>query len=194
MNWTTTHLATLHEEIWRRLAVAPAASADTFRLPGLATVRSGFPANRVVVLRRVNETLRELDFHTDIRSPKVEDLRACPCVVWLFHDPAARVQIRAAARATIHFQDEASAAAWPGVPPASALAYASPLAPGDRRERADSPAESSAATEPAAGRANFAVVRTTVERLDWLWLREGGHFRAVFEWVDERWTGHWLTP
>src|SRR5262245_57476455 len=106
MNWTTTHLATLREEIWRRLAAAPANPAAPFRLPSLATVRAGFSTTRIVVLRRVNEAVRELEFHTDIRSPKIRDLRACPRVEWLFHDPAARVQVRAVARAAIHFQDE----------------------------------------------------------------------------------------
>jgi hypothetical protein len=40
----------------------------------------------------------------------------------------------------------------------------------------------------------FAVVRTVVESVDWLWLAEGGHRRARWEWNGAIWVGRWLTP
>lgn len=194
MNWTITDLTALRQESWRRLALAPAVPADPFRLPGLATVQAGWPAARVVVLRRVGEATRELEFHTDIRSPKIGELRACPRVAWLFHDPVARVQIRATARAEIHFQDEVAGAAWGAVPSANAVTYASPRAPGEEQEDPESPLEIAAGIDSSAGQSNFALVRTTVEQLDWLWLRDTGHVRAAFAWADGHWNARWLTP
>lgn len=84
-----------------------------FRTPGLAT-RDGLLgcALRSVVLRGTRRRGRRLCFHTDRRSRKVADMAADPRVALLFYDGPSAVQLRVAARATVHGEDALARAAW----------------------------------------------------------------------------------
>jgi pyridoxine/pyridoxamine 5'-phosphate oxidase len=54
----------------------------------------GQPDARTVVLRHVDPLRREVRFHSDIRSPKLQALRTSPQVALHWYDPALRVQVR----------------------------------------------------------------------------------------------------
>ena len=183
-------LPALRRRIWRWLAAAPRDLADSWRTAALATADPEGPHVRIVIVRAVRPRLRELEFHTDSRSLKVEQIRKSPDVEWLFYDPAEKLQLRAAGKSTIHIADAVVRAVWEKVPALSRANYLQLCHPGKILGRL----RSIRSGLPASSEPHFAVVITRVERFDWLWLHPEGHRRASFKWHRGRWSANWLGP
>jgi 3-hydroxyisobutyrate dehydrogenase len=200
MNWQTTNLDELLAGIWRALEEAALVLDHPFRSAGFATGLEMEFGARIVILRRVEAVRRTLICYSDVRASKVRHLRRNPEIQWLFHDPAARMQLRASGSALVHHNNEIARGAWKTLPAANRINYASVLAPGNRLGNADEaiPAEwrghepSQAELERAFE--NFAVITTSVDNFDWLLLGQDGNRRAGFSWAGDRFTGHWLVP
>lgn len=178
-------------EAFRLLARGVADRRSPFHTPCLGTVGAdGAPRLRTVVLRGFDPAARVLRIHTDRRSPKAAEMQAEPRVMLHAYDPAARVQLRLAGRATLHADDAVADAAWAASRPASRLCYAAPAAPGT-----PCAAPLPAPREEAGGRAHFLAVGIAFDWLEWLWLCAEGHRRARFTWDA---AGHrqasWLVP
>ena len=96
--------ALLHD-VW--LVLADAVKQRTpFTLMQLATVgEDGAPKIRTIVLRSFNEASTSLSFITDLRSPKVREITANPCVSLAGFDNERVVQLRIDGRAEI-IEDE----------------------------------------------------------------------------------------
>ncbi|MFH5803184.1 pyridoxamine 5'-phosphate oxidase family protein [Alienimonas sp. DA493] len=201
-------------DLWERLSDAAARSRPAFHIPVLATIRQGphglEPSARKVVLRHARRgpdlhTGRDggsdgggvIGCHTDALGPKVAEVRANPRVAWTFYDPRAKLQVRASGTAEVQTDGTMVDAAWAATKPSARRCYLAPHVPGlptaapepnlpaAVRKRNPTPAES----EP--GRAQFAVLRTAVDTLDWLHLHHAGHRRAQFHWGDGEWRGTW---
>jgi len=187
-------------EIWDTLAGAVRDLQHPFRTPVVATQGAEDYPLRTVVLRAADAVRRELIFHTDVRSPKVRHIRRQARVWWLFLDPAARVQLRAEADAVVHHQDELARSAWANTPLSSRLNYCTPLEPGRTLGEPQeawpewSRGRELTRQESEAGWPNFAIVLTTLRRLEWLKLDLAGHQRAGFDWKDGDWQSGWLVP
>ena len=155
---------------------------------------------RVVVLRAADRDARRLRFHTDARSAKAEELRAQQRVELLFYDPAANLQLRARGDARVERHGPDADAAWAATRLFGRRCYMAPERPGADADRpASGLPEHLEGREPTlaeseAGRANFAVVLVTLERLEWLHLAHTGHRRGVLTWDGAGWGGRWLLP
>jgi pyridoxine/pyridoxamine 5'-phosphate oxidase len=177
-------------QLWHFLHQGAMRADDPFHTPVLATIDAeGMPTGRTVVLRRVEAAERWVIAHTDMRSPKVQELRDSGVATWVFYDPHRRLQFRITGPTTIHHNDALANAQWESSKPMSRLCYLHADAPG-------APIDSTRTTEPLSdGRANFGVVRTTVERIDWLWLNHAGHRRLQMSFDDQsRMTARWIAP
>lgn len=170
-------IETLESEVWGWLASALSTEGSPLRLPTVATVDAhGVPQARVVVLRIADAWM--LQFHTDVRSPKVTELRERDAVTWLFYDPARMLQIRASGRASLHTDDAIADQGWAESPLASRAPYfgASPSG-----QVIDAPAPAVFVRDEAhsmQGRPQFCAVRCAITELDVLQLHESGHRRA----------------
>jgi len=184
----------LIHDCWVRLTRAVRDRRHPWRLPVLATVDGeGAPAARTVVLREVMREAAVLGCHTDRRSPKIEEIRADPRVAWTFYDPGSKLQVRARGRATVHLvtdDDPIALARWADTSLPSRRCYLAPHVPGTACD-VPSPnlpdaleSRNPDAAESEAGRVNFAVLRTRVERFDVLALHAAGHERAAFEFDE----------
>ena len=200
IDWHNASLEELPAQIWSTLESSTRDPSHPFRLAALGTNSLTGPTVRTVVLRTVDSAHRQLVFFTDARSPKVAEIRQHPRVTWLFYHPGDRVQIRAEATAEIHHGDEIALRGWQQTPIVSRVNYCAANPPGTRIARAlDSlPRELRAmipnAENTAHGLENFAVVRSVVNRLDWLWLNPEEHRRAEFRWDGNVFQGNWITP
>ncbi len=168
--------------IWKWLAGELAAAVGSARhglhLLTVATVGcNGQPDARTVVLRHIDPVGREIRFHSDVRSPKVQSLRVNPRVALHWYDPSCRVQVRITATATIHHADAVAAAAWAGAQAMSRACYTSAAAPGDRIA-AFAAGPAAPAPEDDAGLARFAVVSCRFDDIDLLSLHAAGHQRV----------------
>ncbi len=189
------------KKIWKNLDLGTLEREHPFHTPVFSTVASGCVPNlRIVVLRRFWRKPPCLAFHTHTGSPKIKELENNPNVYWLFYHPTEKLQVRIKGKARVHTADDLAEEQWlateffsrrcyigeaptePSKKPTSGL-------PEDLLDRAPTREESEA------GRANFAVVTSTVEQIDCLEMNVRGHRRSLFVWNE---TGEletrWLTP
>lgn len=196
-----TQLQRIERDCWELLRNAVTDRDCGWRLPALATWSGTSLHQRTVVLRGVDELSQILFFHTDIRSPKVSDIRNHSHVSLVFYDHLRSVQIRVAGEAAIHTDDVISSAIWSAGEPENLKMYLAPEPPGTRSESSSPnlPDEFLAAIPDRAaleaGRKNFCVISVAVRSIDWLLLRRIGHLRAEFRYNDDE-DSHrsWLCP
>lgn len=178
-------LATLHAQIWTRLARGVRDRHAPARHPTLATVTpAGMPQARTVVLRAAAADAATLDIHTDLRSAKVIQLHATPQAALHIWDASAHLQIRIEAEVAILSGTDV-ADVWANVPDASRVSYGCTPAPG-------TPIPTALAYHKAHDAATFAVLRLSVLAIDAVHLGPS-HRRARFERAKQ-WVGQWLAP
>ncbi len=192
MDTCPAELPALLEQLWQRLEAAASTANDPFRTPALATADNGQSATRIIVLREASAASHTLTAYSDARAPKVQQLRRDPRAQWLFFDPRTRVQIRASGTTAIHHGDDLARKTWEKVAPANRANYAASLPPGS--EIAKPIFALPMPPDHDAGRNHFALIRATIDNLDWLELGEPHHRRAGFKWNGQAWSGHWLVP
>jgi pyridoxamine 5'-phosphate oxidase len=179
-------------DAFRRLAHGPANRRSPFRDPALATVDGqGRPGLRTAVLRGFDPAARLLILHSDVRTAKVEEIRAEPHVVLHVWDRRGQVQVRVWGRASLRL-GEAARTDWGRLRPASRATYAVAPTPGTPL---DDPASADQQRLPGSEAfLNFAVIDVVMDSLDWLHLARAGNRRARFTWLGETETAAWLVP
>ena len=195
-----TGLAAVLQEIWAGLERGVADSHHTFHTPVLGTLSKNGVSLRTVVLRKAQPDLRTLVCHSDVRSDKVTELRQNEPVSWLFYSPADKIQIRAEGRAKVHHQDDVALEGWQNSRLSSRRAYSTLAGPGTPTAEPESGlpdfliGRSPTLEESEAGWPNFAVIVSTIERFDWLYLDAKGHRRAQFTWDGLDFAATWVIP
>lgn len=193
-------LERLHEECWQMLEEGAGSAGHPFHTGVLATVADDGPRLRTVVLRAVDRSGAGLLCHTDLRSAKARQLADGGAVSWLFYDPERKLQLRLRGSGRVHHADAMAEERWSASTPGSRRCYL--VSPGPGR-RLDAPGSTLPAAvrerrptvaETLPGRANFAVVATRVDLIDWLQLTSDGHRRARFRRQDGGWEGYWIAP
>ncbi|MDP2416408.1 MAG: pyridoxamine 5'-phosphate oxidase family protein [Hydrogenophaga sp.] len=169
----------LPHRIWQELARATQDRHHDWRTPVLATVGvDQCPNARTVVLRQARESVGELTFFTDGRSPKVAELQAQPQAMLVFWSARLRWQLRVSARFEVLTCGPEVDAAWARVgQSAAACDYLTAQPPGQPW------AEGELGPTPAGtGAHHLAVVLARVQAMDWLALGlDGQHRRARIE-------------
>jgi pyridoxamine 5'-phosphate oxidase len=174
---------------WGRLAAWLSAGAISpkhpFRLPVVSTAgANGAATGRVVVLRKFVPETREVVFHTDVRSAKVNELRRDARCHFLFYDPTALLQLRLTTTATLRHADARARTEFDALPEHVRASYAGRTVPGttlpanapfDYPPRP--PADEAVAFE------HFAAVVCRVVDADALELHEAGHRRVRLQWA-----------
>ena len=189
------------KKIWKNLDLGTLEREHPFHTPVFSTVANGCVPNlRIVVLRRFWRKPPCLAFHTHTGSPKIKELQNNPNVYWLFYHPTEKLQVRIKGKARVHTTDDLAEEQWlateffsrrcyVGEAPTQTSKKPTSGLPEDLLDRAPTREESEA------GRANFAVVTSTVEQIDCLEMNVLGHRRSLFVWNE---TGEletrWLTP
>ncbi|MCC5861518.1 MAG: pyridoxamine 5'-phosphate oxidase family protein [Gammaproteobacteria bacterium] len=191
---------------WSSLARGALSARHGFHVGQLANVASdGAPQVRTVVLRGVSSEARQLICHTDRRAGKCAELTARPRVAWHFYDARHKLQLRLHGDAEVHREGPLWTRRWQASSVGSRRCYLTVEAPGTPQARWDSgfPAalrdRRPEPDESEAGRQNFAVVVSVIDRLELLWLSAHGHRRLRFAWLPPgaaagRWDGGWVTP
>ncbi len=171
--------------VWQLLLQSEKSYKAPFHSGVVATVEEQLPQLRTVILRKVDVAARKLFFHTDIRSPKVEQLKKQPGISWLFYDADLRVQLRMQATAILHYADDVANDAWEHARLSSRLTYTTSSAAGavlttpeliDLNRKEVEPELIEIAWK------NFCVVETTVQKVDWMYLNKDGNRRALFDY------------
>ncbi len=179
-------------DAFRRLARGVADRRAPCRNVVLATSGAdGHPSARTVVLRGFDASTRLLQLHSDVRTAKIEEIRAEPRTMVHAWDPHAQIQLRLAGRASLRL-GAAARPDWDRLHPGSRATYAAALRPGT--PLADPAAADRARLNPSEALLNFAVLDMAIDTLDWLHLARTGHRRARFTWAGSTETACWIVP
>ncbi|CAM8634868.1 PPOX_FMN_cyano, PPOX class probable FMN-dependent enzyme, alr4036 family [Comamonadaceae bacterium] len=176
----------IRQRIWLELQRAVQDRHHEWRTPVLATVGTdALPQARTVVLRHADARQTALQFYTDSRSPKIEELEAHPSVALVFWSKRLSWQLRIRAKATVQRTGAEVDAVWTRVSQSPAAGdYLSAKAPGDLLMDETSPNTSGGSQH------HLAVITLQVQDMDWLELARTGHRRAVF--TADQW--EWRVP
>lgn len=178
-------------QLWETLQNVPQQPGHPWRTPALATLAlDGRPAVRTVVLRKTKIETFTLIAHTDVRSPKVSELRVNPETEWLFYDPESQVQLRLRGKTEVVTSGAEHEAAWDTTPILLRPNYGSAFPPST--ELPGPPDEEPADTTE--GKQNFALLCSEIDQLDWLQLNRQGHERILFRRKGSEWLGTWVVP
>ncbi|MBY5780739.1 pyridoxamine 5'-phosphate oxidase family protein [Rhizobium leguminosarum] len=187
-------LAEVDASAWAELEAAAADPQSAFRYLNLCSVDAGGrPQTRMVVLRRVDVARRLLEIHTDVRSPKWQEISANALVSLLGFGPQPKVQLRLQGSAELNGPaSERAAEAW-GLLPRSTRSTYMGGPPGDAI--VERPANESTAAD-ADGQAFFGVLIFRAETLDWFQLRHADNRRAVFAYdhLGALTSSRWVNP
>jgi 3-hydroxyisobutyrate dehydrogenase len=180
-------LENIYTDCWERIALGAKSAKHPFHLVTLSTINNGFPEIRTVVLRKVNPIESTLNFHTDYRSPKVNQIKENPSVAILLYDFESRLQIRLRAKATIHHLDFICEEAWGKSRLESRRCYLVDPSPSSIINLPDDGLPKNLSVKDLTeenvkpGFQNFVVIKTKILELDWLFLNHEGHRRAQFK-------------
>ncbi|MFZ9145589.1 MAG: hypothetical protein ACO206_06670 [Aquirufa sp.] len=197
-DYTQYNLSELEQNCWDRLVSGAVKSRTPFHTPSIATLHQGDVSLRTVVLRKTLPTERELRFHTDVRSPKWQELSQNPSISALFYDGLERIQIRVKGKAFLHHSNEITDEAWQKTSISSRKCYLTRFSPSSFTEESSSGLsenienENFTLSESESGYSNFGIVSIHVQSIDWLWLNHAGHRRAFFDY--EKGMNSWMIP
>lgn len=194
-------LAAALDSAWSLLTDGARNRRSPVHVPVVASIdRDGLPTQRVLVLRAAEREAARLRFHTDARSPKTVELADGAAVHVLAYHPDEKLQLRLSGTAQVVCDGPEVDAIWAATTRFARRCYLAEAAPGTILDAPGSGLPLSVeGREPdeeelVSARANFAVVKVDVERIDWLHLANSGHRRAMFERDGDAWLGRWVVP
>ena len=188
------------KKIWKQLDLGVLQRDHPFHTPVFGTSAECKANLRVVVLRRFWRRPPCLAFHTHIDSPKIKEVSNNPQVSWLFYHPQEKLQLRIKGTAALHTGDELAEEQWlatgffsrrcyVGDAPTQIVKKATTGMPEKIINRQPTKDESES------GRANFAVISSTIDVIDCLELDVKGNRRSLFVWNKNlELETSWLTP
>jgi pyridoxamine 5'-phosphate oxidase len=198
INYINYSLNDLEQDCWTRLVMGATKSRTPFHTPSIATLANGEVNLRTVVLRKTLPVERELRFHTDIRSPKWNELAINTSISALFYDASERIQLRVKGKAVLHHTNDLTAKAWETTSLSSRKCYLTLHSPSNFADSStsglteDIEQENFTLAESEVGYENFGIVSIHVQSIDWLWLNHAGHRRAFFDYENKQY--NWMIP
>ncbi len=170
--------------------------------PVVATVSAlGEPRQRVMILRSADWANNQLRFHTDIRAAKADDLNHNASASVLIYDEERKIQLRIAGTARVT-GNEAAEQPWQNSTLFARRCYLADPAPGLPSHQPtsglapDMEGRQPDEAEVAKARANFAILLFEIQQIEWLYLANAGHRRALFTCKKpaDPWHMQWLVP
>ena len=155
---------------------------------------------RTVVLRGIDKKDKILWFHTDIRSKKIEILKANPSGSFLFYDKEKKIQLRVYGSIKVNYQNDITKKSWKKTVHMSRQCYLGKEIPGTNTSIPTSGLSKNidnfkySIEESEIGYKNFCVVQTFIESIEWLYLAAKGHRRAHFDLKNDSVEKKWIIP
>ena len=189
-----------YEKIWDLLNKGLADRNNPFHIPVFICGSKMNIGGRIVVLRGFDKRNKNLFFHSDIRSNKINLLKSQPQGTFLFYDKIEKIQLRISCKMNIHYQNDKAKESWINTAHMSRQCYLGNIAPGsDCLEPTSGLSEdidNSKYTleESEVGFKNFCVLEGIITSIEWLYLASKGHRRAKFSFKDNHVDKKWLIP
>ena len=187
-------------KIWQMITDGVVNRHSSFHIPVMINSSENNNNGRIVVLRNANSDQHTIRFHSDIRSPKVNNLKKNSKVFFIFYDKEEKIQLRVSGDAIINYKNNITKASWEKTAHMSRKCYLAAHAPGTVSEKPTSGVSDKVENlkytleESESGYENFCVIETKIDSIEWLYLAAKGHRRAKFEYSKNSIKKNWLTP
>ena len=189
----------IEKKIWDLLSKAVKDRSSEFRTPVFICGNDQDLDGRVVVLRKADQKNNYIQYHSDIRSSKIEKIKKNPNCSILFYGKQEKIQLRLKTECKIHFDDEITKESWKKTGHISRKCYLVTNGPGTKSEKPTSGLDNKfnnfdfTKEESESGYKNFSVIRCKIKSIEWLYLAAKGHRRALIDLNgSEKFT--WLVP
>jgi len=172
---------------------------QSLELQYLFVVMTKILDGRVVVLRKADQQNNFVQYHSDIRSSKIEKIKKNPNCSILFYGKQDKIQLRIKTECKVHFNDEATKESWEKTGHISRKCYLVTNGPGTKSETPTSGLDGKfdnfdyTKEESEAGYKNFCVIRCKIKSIEWLYLAAKGHRRALINLNGSK-KFTWLVP
>ena len=191
-------LAEIQNKYWSMLEDAVTNRSSPFRIPVFMCSNNDEIDGRIVVLRKSDRENNLLQFHTDLRSPKVDILYNNNKASLLFYDKEEKIQLRVKVECKINNQNSVTEASWKKTQHISRRCYLTDSPPGTISENPTSGMISKledfdyTMEQSEDGYKNFTVIKCYIKSIEWLYLAAKGHRRAKFDIKNNK--EYWLVP
>ncbi len=186
------------KKIWSMLDDAITNRSSQFRTPTFICGDQLDFDGRIIVLRKSDQKNNLLQFHSDIRSDKIEKLKKNSKAAMLFYDKEEKIQVRLKVDCTINHENDVAKDSWSKTQHISRKCYLVDNGPGSETEIPTSGLKPEldnfdyTKEQSEEGYRNFTVIQCEVKFIEWLYLAAKGHRRARFNLEDNKNT--WLIP
>jgi len=189
----------IEKKLWSLLVRAVNDRNSEFRTPVFICGDKDNLDGRVVVLRKADEKNHFLQFHSDIRSTKVDIIKRNPHCSLLFYGKKEKIQLRMKIKTELHYNDEITEESWKKTGHISRKCYLVTNGPGTKSEKPTSGLDSKfdnfdfSKEESERGYQNFCVIKCKIKSIEWLYLAAKGHRRALID-LEQGKKFSWLVP
>ena len=192
------NLEEIQNKYWSMLDDAVTNRASPFRIPIFMCAHQDEVDGRIVVLRKSDRSNNLLQFHTDLRSPKIDMLKKNNKASLLFYDKEEKIQLRVKVDCEINNQNSTTDESWKKTQHISRRCYLTDSPPGTASENPTSGMISKledfdyTMEQSEEGYKNFTVIKCKIKSIEWLYLAAKGHRRAKFDLENKK--VNWLVP
>ena len=189
----------IEKKIWSLLTNAVKDRSSEFRTPVFICGNDQDLDGRVVVLRKVDQKNNIIQYHSDIRSSKIEKIKKNPNCSILFYGKEEKIQLRIKVICEVNYNNEVSKESWKNTGHISRKCYLVTNGPGTISDKPTSGLDnkfdnfSFTKEESEVGYKNFCVIRCKIKSIEWLYLAAKGHRRALINLNGSK-KFTWLVP
>ena len=169
-----------------------------FRIPVFICGEKSDFDGRIVVLRKADKNNKIVQFHSDIRSDKIEKLKKNKNASMLFYDKEEKIQVRLKVECTVNHDNKITKESWLKTAHISRKCYLVDNGPGTESSTPTSGLKPEldnfefSMKQSEEGYKNFTVIQCKIKSIEWLYLAAKGHRRARFDLETNKNT--WLVP
>ena len=188
----------IKKKIWLMLDDAVKNRSSQFRIPTFICGNGDNLDGRIIVLRKSDQSNNLVQFHSDIRSDKIEVLKKNPNAAMLFYDKEEKIQVRLKVNCVINYNNEITKTSWDKTQHISRKCYLVDNGPGTQSDFPTSGLKPEldnfeyTKDQSEEGYKNFTVIQCKIKSIEWLYLAAKGHRRARFDLENNN--DSWLVP
>ena len=191
-------LTEIKDKIWSMLDNAIKDRGSPFRIPVFICGNQDNFDGRIVVLRKSDQSNNIIQYHSDIRSNKINKLKINKNASMLFYDKEEKIQVRLKVECTVNHDNEITKESWIKTGHISRKCYLVDSGPGTESTTPTSGLKPEldnfefTKEQSELGYKNFTVIQCKVKSIEWLYLAAKGHRRAKFNLETNK--NSWLIP
>ena len=191
-------LAEIKNKIWSMLDNAVKDRGSPFRIPVFICGSKNDFDGRIVVLRKSDQSNNLIQYHSDIRSDKINKLKDNKSAALLFYDKEEKIQIRLKVECIVNHNNDITKQSWLKTGHISRKCYLVDNGPGTESTFPTSGLKPEldnfkfTMEQSEEGYNNFTVIQCKIKSIEWLYLAANGHRRAKFDLDND--TEYWLVP